>query len=134
MQFYSTKTKVCPLSGSSFLTSLPFPVDLLSDVSNLNQSLQGPATTVCHVHCKVQEFCDKCRLLKNHLRQANYYHCKELSSSLIESGDKKCDAVPTATFIAVLDDNAARIRRTIQRLQKDFVITTTCCISPSGGD
>ena len=37
--YYSTKTKDCPLQNSSFLTSLAFLVNFLSHVNNLNQSL-----------------------------------------------------------------------------------------------
>ena len=67
--YYSTKNKDCPLQNSSFLASLAFLVDFLSHVNNLNQSLQGKATTVCSMYKKVLTFRDKCRLHKNHLQQ-----------------------------------------------------------------
>ena len=71
--YYSTKNKDCPLQNSSFLTSLAFMVDFLSHVNNLNQSLQGKATTVCSMYKKVLAFRDKCRLIKNHLQQHNFF-------------------------------------------------------------
>ena len=78
--YYSTKNKNCPLPNSSFLTSLAFLVDFLSHVNNLNQSLQGKATTVSSMYKKVLTFRDKCRLLKSHLQQPNFSHFSQLMS------------------------------------------------------
>ena len=76
--YYSTKNKDCPLQNSSFLISLVFLEDFLSYLNNLNQSLQGKATTVCSMYKKVLTFRDKCRLLKNHLQQHNFFHFPQL--------------------------------------------------------
>ena len=66
VKYYSTKNRKCPLLDKNFLMSFSFLVDFLTQVNFLNQNLQGKATTVCLVYKKVQDFRDKCRLLKSH--------------------------------------------------------------------
>jgi len=39
--------------NKNFHTSLAFLMDFLTDVDNLNQSLQGKGTTICFMHKKV---------------------------------------------------------------------------------
>ena len=72
IECYLTKNKECPLLDKEFLMSLGFLVDFLTQVNFLNQSQQGKATTVCLVFKKVQDFRDKCRLLKSDLYQRNF--------------------------------------------------------------
>ena len=55
VEYYSTKSKECPLLDKDFLMSFGFLVDFLTQVKFLNQSLQGKATTVCLVYKKVQD-------------------------------------------------------------------------------
>ena len=74
MKYYSTKNEDCPLLNTDFVITLAFLVDFLTHVNNLNKSLQGKGTRVCFMHKKVLDFKDKCRLLKNHLQQHNFFH------------------------------------------------------------
>ena len=80
VEYYSTKNKECPLLDNDFLKSLGFLVDFITQVNFLNQSLQGKATTVCLVYKKVQDFLDKCRLLKSHLHQCNFFHFPQMKA------------------------------------------------------
>ena len=100
--YYCTKNKDCPLQNSSFLTSLAFLVDFLSHVNNLNQSLQGKATTVCSMYKKVLAFRDKCRLLKNHVQKHNFFHFPQLTS-LVDSHEIQVDNIPVTVFSGVFD-------------------------------
>ena len=100
--YYSTKNKDCPLQNSSFLTSLAFLVDFLFHVNNLNQSLQGKATTVCSMYKKVLFFRDKCRLLKNHLQKHKFFHFSQLTS-LVDSNEIQVDNIPVTVFSGVFD-------------------------------
>ena len=100
--YYSTKNKECPLQTSSFLTPLAFQVDFLSLVNNLNQSLQQKATTVCSMYKKVLAFCDKFRLLKNHLQQHNFFHFPQLTS-FVNSNEIQVDNIPVTVFSGVFD-------------------------------
>ena len=100
--YYSTKNKNCPLKNSSFLRSLAFLVDFLSHVNNINHSLQGKATTVCSMYKKVLAFHDKCRLLKNHLQQHNFFHFPQLTS-LVDSNEIQVDNIPITVFSGVFD-------------------------------
>ena len=79
-----------------------FLVDFLSHVSNLNQSLQGKATTVCSKYKKVLAFRDKCRLLKNHLQQHNFLYFSQLTS-LVDSYKIQDDNIPVIVFSGVFD-------------------------------
>ena len=74
LEYYSTKNKECPLLDKDFLMFLGFLADFFTEVNFLNQSVQGKAITVCLVYKKVQDFRDKCRLLKSHLHQRNFFH------------------------------------------------------------
>ena len=78
VKYYFTKNKERPLLNKDFLMSLGFLVDFLTQVNFLNQSLQGKATTVSIVYKKVQDFRDKCRLLKSHLHQHNFFHFPQM--------------------------------------------------------
>ena len=100
--YYSTRNKDCPLQNSSFLTSWAFLVDFLSHVNNLNQRLQGKATTVCSMYKKVLAFRDKCRLLKNHLQQHNFFLFLQLTS-LVDSNEIQVDNIPVTVFSGVFD-------------------------------
>ena len=93
VEYYSTKNKECPLLDKDFLMSLGFLVDFLTQVNFLNQSLQGKATTVCLVYKKVQESRKKCRLLKSHLHQRNFFHFP-LVKALIGSKEIQVDDIP----------------------------------------
>ena len=53
-----------PFLKKDFLTTLVFLVDLLTNVKDLNQSLQKKGNNNCLVYKKIQDFRDKCRLLK----------------------------------------------------------------------
>ena len=79
-----SKNKECPLLDKDFLISLGFLVDFLTQVNFLNQSLQGKATTVSIVYKKVQDFSNKCRLLKSNLYQRNFFHFPPMKA-LIDS-------------------------------------------------
>ncbi|KAG8225058.1 hypothetical protein J437_LFUL000036 [Ladona fulva] len=102
VEFYSMKNKDCPLLNNDFLTSLAFLVDLLTHVNYLNQNLQGKATTVCLMHRKIKDLCDKFHLLKSHLQQGNFYHFPQLMA-LIDSKEVKPDQIPTVHFSGILD-------------------------------
>lgn len=102
LEFYATKNKDCPLQNQAFLTSLAFLVDLLIYINCLNESLQGKGTTVCLMHRRVQDFCDKCRLLQSHIQQLNLYHFPQLTA-LIESHEIRKDEIPATSFSGVLE-------------------------------
>ena len=102
VEYYSTKNKECPLLDKGFLMSLAFLVEFLTQVNFLNQSLQGKATTVCLVYKKVQDFRDKCRLLKGHLHQRNFFHFPQIKA-LIDSKDIQADDIPIILFSSVFD-------------------------------
>ena len=102
VESYSTKNKECPLFDKDFLVSLGFLVDFLIQVNFLNQSLQGKATTVCLVYKKVQDFRDKCRLLKSHPHQRNFFHFPQMKA-LIDSKEIQVDDFPIILFSSVFD-------------------------------
>ena len=81
---------------------MAFLVDFLSHVNNLNQSLQGKATTVCSMYEKVLAFRDKYRLLKNHLQKHNFFHFPQLTS-LVDSNEIQVDNIPVTVFSGVFD-------------------------------
>ena len=81
---------------------LGFLVDFLIQVNFLNQSLQGKATTVCLVYKKIQDFRDKCRLLKSHLHQRNFFHFPQIKA-LIDSKEIQVDDIPIILFSSVFD-------------------------------
>ena len=99
VEYYSTKNKKCPLLDKDFLMSLDFLVNFLTQVNFLNQSLQGKATTVCVVYKKVpvQDFRDKCRLLKSHPHQGNFSHFPQIKA-LIDSKEIQVDDIPIIHF------------------------------------
>ena len=82
-------------------------------VNNLNKSLQGKGTTVFFMHKKVLDFKDKCRLLKNHLQQHNFFHFPQLTD-LIVSKEIQVNKVSFALFCnifyAVLRDFSHRFQ------------------------
>ena len=82
--------------------SLGFLVDFLTQVNFLNQTLQGKTTTVCLVHKKVKDFGDKCRLLKIHLYQRNFFHFPQ-KKALIDSKEIQVDDIPIILFSSVFD-------------------------------
>ena len=88
--------------NNDFLTSLAFLVDFLTLVNNLNQSLQGKGTTICFMYKKVLDFQDKCRLLKSHLQQGNFFHFPQLKA-LIVGKEIKVEKIPIALFSDVFD-------------------------------
>ena len=102
VEYYSTKNKECPLLDKYFLMSLGFLVDFLTQVNFLNQSLQGKATTICLVYKKVQDFRNKCRLLKSHVHQRNFFHFP-LVKALIDSKEIQVDDIPIILFSGVFD-------------------------------
>ena len=102
VEYYSTKNKECPLLDKYFLMSLGFLVDFLTQVNFLNQSLQGKATTVCLVYKKVQDFRNKCRLLKSHVHQRNFFHFP-LVKALIDSKEIQVDDISIILFSGVFD-------------------------------
>ena len=132
VEYYSTKNKDCPLLNNDFVIPLAFLVDFLSHV-NLNKSLQGKGTTVYFMHKKVLDFKDKCRLLKNHLQQHNFFHFPQLTA-LIVSIKIQVDKVPIALFCnvfdAVLQDFSDRFQD-FENISKTF---KTCCFSTSDGN
>ena len=85
-----------------FLMSLGFLVNFLTQVNFLNQSLQGKATTVYLVYKKVQDFHDRCRLLKSHLHQHNFFHFPQMKA-LIDSKEIQVDDIPIILFSSVFD-------------------------------
>ena len=104
VEYYSTKNKDCSLLNNDFVISLPFLGDFLTHVNNLNKNLQGKGTTVCvcFMHKKVLGFKDKCRLLKNHLQQHNFFHFPQLTA-LIVGKEILVDKVPITFFCNVFD-------------------------------
>ena len=102
VEYYSTKNKEYLLLDKNFLMSLGFLVDFLIQVNFLNQSLKGEATTVCFVYKKVQDFRDKCRLLKSHLRQRNFFHFPQMKV-LIDSKEIPVDDIPIILSSSVFD-------------------------------
>ena len=82
--------------------SLGFLVGFLTQVNFLNQSLQGKAPTVCLVYKKAQDFRDKCRLLKSHLHQRNFFHLLQMKA-LIDSKEIQVDDFPIILFSSVFD-------------------------------
>ena len=131
-EYYSTKNKDCPLLNNDFVISLAFLVDFLTHVYNPNKSLQGKGSTVCFMHKEVLDFKGKCRLLKNHLQQHNFFHFPQLTA-LILSNEIQVDKVPIALFCnvfdAVLQDFSDRFQD-FEKISKNFKI---CYISRSGG-
>ena len=95
--YYFTKNKDCPLQNS-----LAFPVNFLFHVNNLNQSLQGKATTVCSMYKQVLAFHDKCRLLKNHLLQLSFFHFPQLTT-LVDSNEIQVENISVTVFSGVFD-------------------------------
>ena len=87
---------------NDLLMSLGFLVDFLTQANFLNQSLQGKATTNCLVYKKVQDFRDKYRLLKSHLRQRNCFHFPQMKA-LIDSEEIQVNDIPTIPFSSVFD-------------------------------
>ena len=64
--------------------------------------MQGKATTVCLVYKKVQDFRDKCRPLKSHLHQRNFFHFPQMKA-LIDSKEIQEDDIPIILFSSVFD-------------------------------
>ena len=77
-------------------------LDFLIQVNFLNQSLQGKATTVDLVYKKVQDFRDKCRLLKTHLHQRNFFHFPQMKA-LNDSKEIQVDNIPIILFSSIFD-------------------------------
>ena len=102
VEYYSTKSKECSLLDKDFLMSLGFLKDFFTQGNFLNQSLQGKATTLCLVYKKVQDFCDKNRLLKSHLHQRNFFHFAQMKT-LIDSKEIQVDDIPIILFSSVID-------------------------------
>ena len=102
VEYYSTKNKECPLLDKDFLMSLVCLVDFLTQVNFLNQSLQGKATTIYLVYKKVQNFRNKCRLLKSHLHQRNFFHFLQMKA-LIDSKEIQVDYIPIILFSSIFD-------------------------------
>ena len=100
-EYYSTKNKGCPLLDKDYLMSLGFLVNFLTQVNFLNQTLQGKAPTVCLVYKKVQDIRDKCRLLKSHLHQRDFFHFLQMKA-LIDSKKIQVDDIPIILFSSVL--------------------------------
>ena len=90
------------MRDKDFLMSLGFVVNFLTQVNLLNQSLQGKAKTVCLVYKKVQDFGDKCRLLKSHLHQRNVIHFPQMKA-LIDSKEIQVDDIPIILFSSVFN-------------------------------
>ena len=101
-KFYSTKNKVCSLLDKDFLMSLGFLVDFLTQVNFLNQSLQGKQQEFVSCTKKEQGFRDKCRLLKSHLHQLNFFHFPQMKA-LIDSKKIEVDDIPIILFSSVFD-------------------------------
>ena len=102
VEYYFTKNKDCPLMNNDFLISLAFLVDFLSHVDNLNQSLQGKGITICFMYKKVLDFQDKCRLLKSHLQQQNFFHFPQLTALIVEK-EIEVDKIPIALFSGIFN-------------------------------
>ena len=103
VECYSTKNKECSLLGKDFLMSLGFQVDFLTQANFLNKSLEGKAPTVYLVYKKVQDFREKCRLLKSHLHQRNFFHFLQMKA-LIDSEEIQVDDIPIILFSSVFDE------------------------------
>ena len=103
LEYYSTKNKECPLLDKDLLMSLDFLVNFLTQVNFLNQSLQGKALTVCLVYKKVQDFRDKCRLVKSHLHQRNFFYFLQMKA-LIDSKEIRVDDILIILFSSVFDE------------------------------
>ena len=82
--------------------SLGFWVDFLTQVNFLNQSWQEKATTVSLVYKKIQDFRDKCRFLKSHLHQSNFFHFPQMKA-LIDSKEIQVDDITIILFSSVYD-------------------------------
>ena len=54
------------------------------------------------MHRKVKDFCHKCRLLRRHLQQRNFYHFPQLTA-LTDSKKVQPDEIPIVRFSGVLD-------------------------------
>ena len=102
VEYYSTNNKDCPLLNNDFFISLAFLVDFLTRVNNLNKSLQGKGTTVCFMRKKVLDFKEKCRPLKNHLQQRNFFHFPQLTD-LIVCKETQFDKISIALFCNIFD-------------------------------
>ena len=89
--------------------SLGFLVDFLTQVNFLNQSQQAKATTVCLVYKKGQDFRDKCRLLKSHLHQRNFFHFPQMET-LIDSKEIEVNGIPIILFSSVLPEFSNRFQ------------------------
>ena len=132
-EYYSTKNKDCPLLNNDFVISLAFLVDFLTHVNNLKKMSARKRTTVCFMHKKVQDFKDKCRLLKNHLQQHNFFHFSQLTA-LIVSNEIQVDKVPIALFCNVSDAVLQDFSDRFQDFEKNFKNFKTFCFSTSGGN
>ena len=82
--------------------SLGFLVNFLTQVNFLNQNLQEKARTVCLLYKKVQDFHDRCRLLKSHLHQRNFFDFPQMKV-LIDSKEIQVDDIPMILFSSVFD-------------------------------
>ena len=128
VEYYSTKNKESPLLDKDFLMSLGFLVNFLTQVNFLNQSLQGKATTVCLVYKKVQDFRDKCRLLKSHLHQCNFFHFPQMKA-LIDSKEIQVDDIPIILFSSVFDGVLQKFSNRFQDFEK-ISVTTRLVVYP----
>ena len=54
------------------------------------------------MHRRVQDFCDKCRLLQSHIQQLNLYHFPQLTA-LIESHEIRKNEIPATSFSGILE-------------------------------
>ena len=117
VEYYSTKNNEYPLLYKHFPMSLNFLVDFLTQVNFLNQSLQEKATTVCLVFKKVQDICDKCRFLKSHLHQLNFFHFPQMKA-LIDSKDIQVDDIPIILFSCVFDGVLQEFSNCIQNFER----------------
>ena len=127
---YSTKNEKCPLLDKDFLMSLGFLVDFLTQVNFLEQSLQGKARTVCLVYKKVQDFLDKCRLLKSHLHQRNFFHFPQMKA-LIDSKEIQVNDIPIILFPSVFDGVLQEYSNRFQDFE-DFRCNKASFLSISG--
>ena len=108
---------MCPLLDKEFFISLGFLVDFLTQVNFLNQRLQGKATTVCIAYKIVQDFRDKCRLLKIHLHQHNFFHFPQMKA-LIDSKEIQVDDIPIIHFSSVFDGVSQEFFNRFQDFEK----------------
>ena len=100
IEYYSIKNKDCPLLNKDLNISLAFLVDFLTHVNNLNQ--KGKATKFVSCSIKIQDFCDKCRLLKGHLQQCSFFHFPQLKEIKVD----KTIVLFCSVFDAMLPDFA----------------------------